>query len=165
MGDPLQLLAFAALAGVALAVAQMVLNQYRLFRTARETATLELTFLQERIALVAEQRRREREKSEATWNGFRKFRVVERTPEADGVISFQLAPHDGKPLPRFQPGQFLTFQFKLSGADKPLIRCYSLSDRPGIADHYRVTIKRVPEGRISSHFHDRVQVGDTQTKH
>ena len=160
MGDPLQLLAFAALAGVTLAVAQMVVNQYRLFRTARETATLELNFLQERIALVAEQRRREREKSEATWNGYRKFRVVEKTPEADGVISFQLAPHDGKPLPRFQPGQYLTFQFKLSGADKPLIRCYSLSERPGIPDRYRVTIKRVPEGRISSHFHDHVQVGD-----
>jgi ferredoxin-NADP reductase len=94
-----------------------------------------------------------------------KKQEVERSPE---ICSFYLAPHDGKPLPPFKPGQYLTFQLRIPGIDKPTIRCYSLSDcvQP---DHYRVTIKRVPPppdrpdlrgGLSSSFFHDHVQQGD-----
>jgi uncharacterized protein len=161
MPDPLQIIAFIALGGIAVAVLRFLATQFRLARNARATAALERDYLREQIGLIAEQRRRERETSEATWAGFRKFRVIEKTPEAEGIVSFHLAPHDGKPLPPFQPGQYLTFQFKLPGVDQPLIRCYSLSERPGIPDRYRVTIKRVPGGRISNHLHDHVQVGDS----
>jgi hypothetical protein len=70
-------------------------------------------------------------------------------------------------LPTFKPGQFLTFKLELAhGGAESLVRCYSLSDAPQ-ADHYRVSIKRVPSpvgsahppGRSSNHFHDQVQVG------
>jgi ferredoxin-NADP reductase len=56
----------------------------------------------------------------------------------------------------------------IPGSDSPLVRCYSLSDRPR-QDYYRTTIKRIPAppdrpdappGRGSSYFHDHVQVGD-----
>jgi ferredoxin-NADP reductase len=36
----------------------------------------------------------------------------------------------------------LTFQLSVPGRDKPLVRCYSLSDSPHRSDYYRVTIKK-----------------------
>ncbi len=106
--------------------------------------------------------------SGSAWAGWREFRVTHRTFEdaAQSQCSFHLQPVDGQPLPAFRPGQFLTFT--LDVAPHTITRCYSLSDRPE-PTHYRVTIKRVPApadrpelapGRSSSHFHDRVQVGD-----
>src|SRR5262249_15932322 len=115
MTNPRQLLAFAGLAALALGFIQLSFRQYRLYPTAQETAELERRYLHERIGLIADQRRIERERSEASWNGFRKFRVVEKKPESDDICSFYLAPHDGKPLPPFQPGQYLTFQLRVAG--------------------------------------------------
>jgi len=102
------------------------------------------------------------------WNGWRKFKVIKRVPECDGICSFYLAAHDGKRLPPFKPGQFLTFQLNIPDQDRPVIRCYSLSDAP-LPNRYRVSIKRVapprdkpdaPPGLSSNFFHDHVQVGD-----
>ena len=94
------------------------------------------------------------------WPGWRPFRVLERHFE-DSVCSqcsFVLAPVDGLPLPPFRPGQFLTFRLAGTRLPRDVIRCYSLSAaaEPG---HYRVTIKRVPDGLGSNHFHDKVQQG------
>jgi len=107
------------------------------------------------------------------WEGFRDFRVQRRVVEdrKGSICSFYLAPVDGRPLPGFMPGQFLTFRLTiedpLTGQPKMLTRCYSLSDSPR-SDCYRVSIKRVPSpagqpgvppGLSSSHFHDQVQQG------
>ena len=105
------------------------------------------------------------------WSGYRAFRVGRRVIEdqAEAICSYYLVPEDGQPLPGFKPGQFLTFRLDLpdNGGNEQLVRCYSLSDAPA-ADHYRVSIKRVPApagsahpaGRSSNHFHDHVGVGD-----
>jgi uncharacterized protein len=107
----------------------------------------------------------------AAWSGWREFRVARREYEdaAHSQCSFYLEPVDGRPLPPYRPGQFLTFSIDIAdgaGGTRPITRCYSLSDRPDPAQ-YRVTVKRVPArspglppGLSSSHFHDRVQVGD-----
>jgi ferredoxin-NADP reductase len=109
-----------------------------------------------------------------TWTGFREFSVQRREFEDEGqsICSFYLMPCDGKPLPPFRPGQFLTFRLPIgdSAKAKPnnVVRCYSLSDSPR-PDYYRVSIKRVPAppdqpdvlpGISSGYFHDHVQVGD-----
>lgn len=107
------------------------------------------------------------------WRGFRSFRVVRKVTEdkARSICSFYLEPEDGKPLPAFLPGQFLTFRLDVptpSGGSEQIIRCYSLSDAPD-ACCYRVSIKRIPAppgsghppGRSSNFFHDRVQAGST----
>ena len=99
--------------------------------------------------------------------GFRSFTVERKVPESETITSFYLAPEDGAPLPRFKPGQFLTFELNIPGQGEPLIRTYSLSDGPN-PDHYRVSIKRepapedqpeLPPGLSSNHFHDHVEVG------
>jgi uncharacterized protein len=112
--------------------------------------------------------------NQPAWAGLRKFQVISKVIEdkSKSVCSFHLAPVDGKLLPQFKPGQFLTFELKItnpvSKERKKVIRCYSLSDRPGL-DHYRVSIKRIqppeknanlPGGLASSHFHDAVKQGD-----
>ncbi|MBF0416955.1 MAG: 2Fe-2S iron-sulfur cluster binding domain-containing protein [Magnetococcales bacterium] len=93
------------------------------------------------------------------WEGFRPFRVMRKIYENSDrtICSFNLQPEDKNPLTEFEPGQYLTFQ--IPTIDRPLLRCYSLSDRPGL-DHYRVTIKRLPDGRGSNHFHQHVHEGD-----
>ncbi len=109
------------------------------------------------------------EKGLAAWSGFRKFRVEGKVLEAESCCSFYLAPHDGRPLPAYLPGQYLTFRLQIPGQAREVTRCYSLSDSPDHTDYYRVTIKRIapppsakdaPAGLVSSHFHDRIQVGD-----
>lgn len=108
---------------------------------------------------------------EVAWNGYRKFTVDKKVEESDDTYSFYLKPHNGKRLPPFKPGQYLTFQFHLQGEAKPPVRCYSLSDGAISDDHYRVTIKRaLPDknrpdyepkpGLVSSHFCDHVKEGD-----
>lgn len=112
---------------------------------------------------------REAKQSELVWNGFRKFQVAKKLQECSGVSSFYLKPHDGKPLPPYKPGQYITFQLNIPGVSKPVVRCYSLSDSPHHSDYYRVTIKKepappnrpeLPPGVASSFFCDRVKEGD-----
>jgi len=112
---------------------------------------------------------REAEQAQTGWNGIRKFAIAKKITQCDDVNAFYLKPHDGRPLPAFKPGQYLTFQLDLPGRDKPLIRCYSLSDSPHQKEYYRVTIKKekpppdkpgVPPGAGSSFFTDVLQEGD-----
>jgi ferredoxin-NADP reductase len=104
----------------------------------------------------------------APWREFRVVRRLFEDPEGS-QCSFHLAAVDGQPLPDFRPGQFLTVAVTPAGAARPVVRCYSLSDRPE-PDRYRITIKRVPSptgrpelppGLCSGYFHDHVQVGET----
>jgi hypothetical protein len=97
------------------------------------------------------------EQARRHWGGVRKFVVVEKRRHSNDVCSFLLESHDGKPLPLFKPGQFLTFVVKIPGHEKPLIRCYSLSSAPD-SKQYRVTIKHVPNGVVSGFFHEQVEV-------
>ena len=108
------------------------------------------------------------EQLKLVWNGYRKFKVAKKVAECHDVCSFYLAPHDGKLLPPFKPGQYITFQLNVPGHGKPVVRCYSLSDC-GRPDHYRVTIKRslpppdaadAKPGVASSFFCDGVKEGD-----
>lgn len=113
-----------------------------------------------------------RDRSELTWSGKRKFRLVKRTIEnrAQDICSFYLEPHDGGSLPPFLPGQFLTFELNVPDHPVPVVRCYSLSDSPLKRDRYRVSIKRlspppasaadIPPGLSSSYFHDSLKQGD-----
>lgn len=107
--------------------------------------------------------------SKTVWNGFRKFSVREKVFECHDTFSLYLTPHDGKPLPPFEPGQFLTLRLNIPGQPRRIIRCYSLSDSPFHPDCYRLTIKKAPPPRdqpeappgvASSFICDSVNEGD-----
>ena len=160
---------FVVVGGLAFYILLLGYHEYRRVQMSFQVATLEREHLQKRIQLISSQQHFETNRSELSWNGFRKFVIASKKSECDEVCSFYLAPHDGKPLPPYQPGQYLTFQLNIPGLSRPVIRCYSLSDSPNHPDYYRVTIKKIdaptgkpdiPPGLVSSFFHDQLGEGD-----
>lgn len=155
---------------VALVIAQLAVGLYEFVqrvRGQREQQMLSARLLSARLGAV-NAIRTEREQQQQHWNGYRKFVVLNKVCEADGICSVYLAPHDGKPLPAFEAGQYLTFRFMIPGHEKPVVRCYSLSDAPH-GNYYRITVKRVPPPRdrpdappgvASSFVNERLEPGE-----
>jgi ferredoxin-NADP reductase len=155
---------------VGLIIVQLGLFVFRNLQTVRGEALrqeLALELLRQQIQAANAQRIR-REQTHFCWNGYRKFVVEKKVEEALNTCSFYLAPHDKKPLPLFEPGQYLTFRINISGQEKPVVRCYSLSDKAS-SEYYRITIKRVPApssdtdvpaGLVSNYFHDHIEESD-----
>lgn len=157
----------AFLASITIWVVWLGIDAVRSRNVSRRSVEAEQRYLQAKVAQIMAQKEFEKEKTELSWNGFRKFEVSERIEEGGGICSFILRPHDKKPLPPFYPGQYLTFSLQLPESSRPLIRCYSLSDchHP---DHYRVSIKQIDgdpsipgshPGKASNHFHKTIRKG------
>jgi len=100
------------------------------------------------------------------WKGYRRFVVQRIVAEADDISSIYLAAEDRRGLPKFKPGQFLTLRIHVPGAAAPVVRCYSLSDRPR-ADYYRITVKAIRldanarnQGKVSRYLNRGLRPGD-----
>lgn len=91
------------------------------------------------------------------WRGARRFRVARKQVESEEITSFYFQPVDGGALLDYQPGQYIGLRLELDGEE--LRRTYSLSDAPN-GREYRISVKREPEGKVSNHLHDALQVGD-----
>jgi len=139
----------------------------------RSNTALERNLLRSQLKQVMDARRFEKNVSEFSWSGYRKFEVVRKVDEGGDIASFYLAPHDQKKLPPFLPGQYLTFRIDVHDSErteaKPVVRCYSLSDSPNHPDYYRVSIKKAPPprdkpdaapGLVSHYFHQNIKVGN-----
>ena len=87
------------------------------------------------------------------WPGFRRLSVAGIDRESDSVISIRLEDPGGAALPAARPGQYLTLRIQ------SVLRNYSLSGPPG-AGHYRISVKREPDGSASGYLHTRLAVGD-----
>ncbi|MCP5058726.1 MAG: ferredoxin--NADP reductase [bacterium] len=84
-------------------------------------------------------------------------RVVDETPEARSFILD--VPGELEEGFAYRAGQFLIFRIPWAGGE--LVRCYSLASCPDTEKIWKVTVKRVEEGRVSNWFHDRLRAGDT----
>ena len=167
MADSVWIIGIAILA---LLLVQMVVAVYGSIRRLDHEQTrrrMELELFEQRVG-AARALRAQREQEASAWTGYRKFEVQRKVDEGGDICSFYLAPHDRKRLPGFRPGQYLTFKLDIPQQDKPIVRCYSLSDGPG-SSCYRVSIKRArpprdkpdaPPGLSSNYFHDQVNEGD-----
>ncbi len=98
------------------------------------------------------------------------LRLDRRVEESETMCSLYFVPEDGEPLLDYLPGQFLTLSIELPGESKPLIRNYTLSERPGDPSYYRLTVKReppppdqpdLPSGLVSGFLCDELAIGDT----
>jgi nitric oxide dioxygenase len=98
----------------------------------------------------------------------RPMRVTEVVRESENVLSIRFEPADGKALPAFRPGQYVSVAVDLpNGAHQ--LRQYSLSDAPGVAtsgkSSWRISVKREdaaaasPAGMVSNWLHANVEVG------
>lgn len=117
----------------------------------------------------------ERDKSVAerqrAWPGWRTFYVTERRIEAEGVLGLRFEATDGGELPDYLPGQHLTLRVSSVGDRSELVRAYSLTGPAAEQQRRSYTIavrlhsgraaaaERF-EGRMSSHLHRNVAVGD-----
>ena len=79
--------------------------------------------------------------------------VVQETHDVRTFIFSPPTPH----IFRFEPGQFLTFQFKIGG--HTLHRCYTISSPPTRPHTISITSKRVPGGPVSNWLHDHLRPG------
>ncbi|KAK1255693.1 hypothetical protein MKX07_007952 [Trichoderma sp. CBMAI-0711] len=75
------------------------------------------------------------------WQGWRRFRIEQKVEESDDIYSFYLVPEDGKQLPSFLPGQYVSVRVQVPDKDYKQLRQYSLSEQPR-PDYYRITVKR-----------------------
>lgn len=99
-------------------------------------------------------------KSKKAWNGWREMIVDKIVAESPDCQSFYLRPADGLDLPEFYGGQYALVGVEDPATQKRVSRCYSLSDAHDTG-YYRITVKRVPGGRMSNLLHDAVQAGAT----
>jgi ferredoxin-NADP reductase/MOSC domain-containing protein YiiM len=93
------------------------------------------------------------------WIGFRPLRVSAVHDESRQVRSILLSDPDGGPLPEWLPGQSITLRLHPDLNGVPLIRNYSLSNKPGSA-MYRISVKKEPYGVASGNIHAHVHPGD-----
>ncbi|MBQ3422680.1 MAG: oxidoreductase [Romboutsia sp.] len=91
---------------------------------------------------------------------FRELVLVDKIKECDGIISFYFKDKEGKKLTKHKPGQFLPFQIQTNDSKySSVIRTYSLSMIPN-ENMYRISVKKIEGGLISTYLHDNLKVGD-----
>ena len=89
---------------------------------------------------------------------------MRRIEETADVITLVLEPTDGDPLPKIAPGQYVSVFVDLPGGDRQP-RQYTVSST-AVRTRLQITVRRVrgangaPDGRVSSHLHDQVEIGD-----
>lgn len=95
------------------------------------------------------------------WAGFRELVLVDRKEECPSIVSFFFKSKDGGKLVKHKAGQFLPFKIKTDNPKyKEVMRTYSLSMLPN-EDIYRISVRKVDGGLISSYLHEELNVGDT----
>lgn len=98
--------------------------------------------------------------AEAKRDAWRPYRVTGVEDDSSVIRSFYLEPNDDDGLPAFEAGQFLTIRVSPSGTTQPVIRTYTTSSPPG-HPHYRISVKREPDGVVSNYLHDNLKLGET----
>ncbi len=87
------------------------------------------------------------------------LRIVDRRQEAPDAVSLWLdVPRDLSTAFHYQVGQFVTIEEDIAG--EWVRRQYSLSSVPGLDPGLRITVKKVPGGRMSTWLVNTVKVGD-----
>jgi ferredoxin-NADP reductase/DMSO/TMAO reductase YedYZ heme-binding membrane subunit len=96
------------------------------------------------------------------WTGWRQFALEKRAAESATITSFYLRPEDGRPLPPYRPGQFLTIEVPIPGRSQSVVRTYTLSDASN-GGYLRLSVKREQgphPGLVSNWLHDHFKPGD-----
>ena len=115
------------------------------------------------VQLVAEEARLYQQANVDPDQPTRPYRVVRRIEETADVITLVLEPTDG-PLPTSAPGQYVSVFVNLPDGDRQP-RQYTVSST-AVRTRLQITVRRVrgangaPDGRVSSHLHDHVEIGD-----
>nr|WP_320134643.1 hybrid-cluster NAD(P)-dependent oxidoreductase [uncultured Amphritea sp.] len=63
----------------------------------------------------------------------------------------------------FKPGQFVTLELEING--EMVMRSYTISSSPSVPYSFSITVKRDPNGLVSSWLHDNMKEGDELAVH
>lgn len=85
------------------------------------------------------------------------LRIARIIPETASTSTLRLVPVSGY-LPPFQAGQYINLFVEVDGVRTG--RPYSISSPPNQTAYYDITVRRVPDGFVSSYLLDQVKVGD-----
>lgn len=88
----------------------------------------------------------------------RRLRIIGKHRETPDTATFTLEAADGKALPVYLPGQFLSLILYPHG--KEIRRAYSFSSSPATDKALTITVKRVVNGAASNWLLDHVDAGD-----
>lgn len=94
------------------------------------------------------------------WQGFREFTVTNLVDECLDVKSVYFTPKDGGKISMPLSGQYLGFRFLTDDSGVEKSREYSISDIPH-NNEYRISVRRVDDGKVSSYIHKTLKKGDT----
>ncbi|WP_454737553.1 FAD-binding oxidoreductase [Cupriavidus necator] len=76
--------------------------------------------------------------------------------ETHDVKSFFFRSPEGRAFV-FEPGQFITLELDIDG--ETINRCYTISSSPARPHTISITVKRVPDGKVSNWLHDHLKPG------
>ncbi|KAK6463962.1 flavohemoglobin [Scheffersomyces coipomensis] len=94
----------------------------------------------------------------AKWDGFKSFIITHIVKEAENVKSIYFKPKDGDidiPI----RGQYVCIRWNLKPYDHLISREYSLSEFP-TNGQYRISVRLIPDGLVSSYIHHDLKIGD-----
>lgn len=92
-------------------------------------------------------------------HGFHRVRVSRVIQETDDAVSVALeVPEELRESFAYRSGQFVTFRVQIHGQQH--LRSYSMSSSPEVDEEFRVTVKRVPEGVVSTWLTTSLAAGD-----
>jgi nitric oxide dioxygenase len=104
------------------------------------------------------------ESKKGGWRFFKDFVITNKVEESENITSFYMKPADGAVIPTYEPGQFITIRVSVPGEEYLMNRQYSLS-KAADSESFRISVKKEdennPEGKVSVHLHNNVNVGDT----
>lgn len=92
-------------------------------------------------------------------HSWQKMALVNVVKESSVISSFYFKPAENQALLPFEAGQYLTLKLPSDVDGSTMIRTYTVSSAPN-EDHYRISVKREPKGRVSGLIHDTLSVGD-----
>lgn len=91
------------------------------------------------------------------WQGFKPFKVTKIVDECKDVKSIYFKPEDGH-IQKAVPGQYVCIRWNVPGFDYEQLREYSLSAVTN--DTYRISVKHLPGGLVSTFIHENLKEGD-----
>ncbi|MFQ5962913.1 MAG: NO-inducible flavohemoprotein [Candidatus Scalinduaceae bacterium] len=92
------------------------------------------------------------------WKGYKKFTITNKENESNLIASFYLEPVDGKTVPIFNSGQYISIMLDLP-EEGTVFRNYSLSNSPK-GKYYRISVEREENGLVSNYLHNTLCQGD-----
>jgi len=106
------------------------------------------------------------EQREGGWSGYAEFEVSEINNLTDDVRQISFKPPAESPLASknfaFTAGQYLSLQIDMDGDGLSAPRHYTATSPIG-ANYLQCTIKKIPNGKLSTYVHEQLKVGDKVT--